>query len=703
MRSTLRVLTIFALSMVASAPMLGCQGVECGPGTTADGDQCVADDELQTDEICAEGTTLVDGSCVVDDKVCGEHTRFDADSQKCEQAPGFCGEGTTWDTSAEQCVPNTDIDCGEGTELRDGQCVPALDQICADKTEPDAQGRCVIQADACATDELLDPNSGACVATDTHCAPHTAFDADSGTCVPTAEVCDTGTTFDSGSGLCLPDACQTGDVMLDGVCVSPAEKLAANADVTETENNDPTMGGTAQALSVEPVGAAAVFTGTIEAPRDLDNDGRADQDRDTFTFDASEGDWFQLSVQSTGLPAPGFVVEGPDGFVRYSPIGSSSDAARQLVIPTSGTYSITVLPAMVMHTDGQVGPSGHADWSWVGALEQLATPTPTQASLTGAPVTGSYERLTDNLLVATGVSAGDIVTVSVDASGSDAQGWLQVWDNPNELQRQIAATPGEAIEVVVPRSGDLLLMLDWERIHGPDLDFELSGEVDVDTEYLGMLANDSTTKSSAVDIGQRDSFRYVFHVNPAQVFELALDNAQAEEVDIRLYNAAGRLLSSEDALTPLSASATPGFHYWFTESGGTFVLEVSPSASSDDLRDVALTINTVTPNDLGVVGPGTSLSTTISTPIARAHSAFHMFTANSSLQVSGAVVTPDEADADAFFYNAVNREIDAYATLKGVTFSDTTISSAGLYLLRIAADEHIPTYDLELDFVALTP
>lgn len=533
MSRSMRLMVLVGLLAMASAPLAGCGGAECGPGTKESGDQCVAAGELVTDEVCSEGTVLVNGSCVLDESGCGENTQLNAESGVCEQVPGYCGEGTSWDSGAEQCVPNTDITCGEGTQAQDGTCVPALDEICGDKTAADGQGRCVIQADACATGEVLDPNTGSCVSTDTYCSANTAFDADSATCVPTADVCDTGTKFDADSGLCLPDACQMGDVLLNGVCVSPAEELAANADLTEAENNDPALGGTAQALTVKAIGETSVFTGTIDEPSDLDGDGEIDQDRDVFTFDATAGQWFQLAVQSTGLPAPAFMVEGPNDYVRFSPVGLAADAARQLAIPHDGTYTVTVLPALVLQSWGDVGPSGNADWSWVGALEQLDAPTATDVDVTSTNLTGSYDVLSDNLFNLTGLSAGELVQVTVESSGANAEGVLQVWSDATQFESQYDLSADATHNISVPQSGNLLLLVDPLSLSGPDLDFDLSADIRlVEQEPNNTDATASPYSIDSMLIGD------ISDADEVDVFELTVpaDLAADEILIVEMYS-----------------------------------------------------------------------------------------------------------------------------------------------------------------------
>ena len=295
---------------------------------------------------------------------------LDEESGTCVTADTTCSDGSTFDQATGKCVPDTEVVCGEKTEPNaDGICVPATDEICGPKTAADDQGRCVIQPETCGAGSELDPNTNECVPAEAACGTGLALDSESMTCVPTADVCDAGTEFDEESGLCLPDACQEGEMVVNGVCLNPAEELVQNPDVTESENNDPALGGTAQDLTVPNIGdGKTVFTGTIGAPSDIDGDGSADQDLDVFKFTGSVGQFLNVGVQSLGAPAPGFIIEGPNGYERWSTVGTQPNPARQLVLPYDGDYTITVLPQLKMESN-DYDPIGGDDWDYVGWVE----------------------------------------------------------------------------------------------------------------------------------------------------------------------------------------------------------------------------------------------------------------------------------------------------------------------------------------------
>ncbi|MGM0555839.1 MAG: proprotein convertase P-domain-containing protein [Myxococcota bacterium] len=680
---------LLAMSAIA---LSGCGGTECGAGTFEEDGECLP--EIAAEDACADGTKLVDQQCVIDESGCGTDAMLDEETGTCEPTPDFCADGTTYDQGTDKCVANTEVVCGEDTVASaDGICEPAVDQICGDKTTANADGRCVISADACGDGEIIDPNSGDCVATDTYCSDTTAFDTDSGTCVPTADVCDTGTTFDDESGLCLPDACQTGDVLLNGVCVGPAEALADEADTTSAENDDPSLGGTANEVTVEPIGDTAVFTGTIGEPSDIDGDGNLDQDADVFQFTATAGQWFNVAVQSLGLPAPAFKIEGPNGYVRYSGYGMAP--ARKIVIPRDGDYTLTILPESVLQSDGDIGPAGSADWEYVATLEEIDAPTATTVDLTANDVTGSYGDLSDNLIEITGFSAGDLIDVTVDTSGEDAEGVLQVWGGTTDFRSSRDISEGDAFSLIVPNSGTLLLVFDWKTAVGPQLDFGLSGEANPNFEPLGSIASDDSVDAPAASFADGDVKTYTFSVGAGQVIEIFHNNDEDEEIDLTLLDSNGNELLSDTFVDDIDDSGSD-YNYWYTESGGTFVAEVE---ATNDLTNEVVTITSSTPNDLGSVGVGDNINATVTSSLDENRSEYHLLTTTEDVRFSGTITANGGNGLDGSIYETDNSVIENLTTGDPLTI-DPLNAPAGMYLVRVeAADPGVTEYTVDLSFV----
>jgi len=645
MKAQLRLVLLMGALVLGTLPAVGCGGSECG-----------------------EGTTEKDGTCVANNDGTGDNNNVNNDTNN-----------------------DGGITCGAGTVEENGVCVPSGDVECGPKTTLNDDGLCVISADACEAGETLDPNSGNCVAGTAECGVGTALDGASGTCVPTADVCDAGTVFDEDSGLCLPGvSCGVGDVIVDGVCANPAEELASNADVTDAENNDPFFGGTAQALEVKGAGAQTVFTGTIGTPVDLDADGEVDQDYDVFSFEATEGDWFEISAQSLGLPSPVFTVEGPDGYFRVSPTLAGPAAARQIVAPADGTYLITVLPLSSAYSSFPVGAD---DWNYVGSLKHIDTPTPADLDFSADVLAGDYGSLSDNFYKITGYSAGDLVTVTVDSADDGADALLSTWNSATEFSGSTEFAAGDSFNLIIPASGELFVVVDWATLAATGAGFELSSVLAESFENVGILADDSVTASTPATLVEDEVYSYIFSVSAGQVIELTHSNDEDDAAYIALRDANGNSLLSN------TYTSTTNRNYWYTETGGTFIVTLDNSTSSaDTLTNAVLSIRTFSPNDLGTVGIGDTVAETVSEALENGASNFHIATLSENLSITGAVSTPeDDADVDVYFLNATtNARLRSFATSGGEEF-ENLLHASGTLLIQVRAFD-TTTYDVNLTF-----
>jgi subtilisin-like proprotein convertase family protein len=522
-------MALVGLLAAALTPLYGC-GSECADGSTDQDGQCVV-----AAKGCAEGTKLQDGECRLDTTGCGEGTMFSEGA--CVPSGDSCTQDTTFDEATLSCVPSTEVLCGEGTEIgENGFCTPSAG-ACSDKTVFE-DGKCVIADVSCGEGTEIDPNTGHCVLAAAGCAAGLAYDAESGTCMSTDEICEVGTKFDQESGFCLNDSCNLGDVLIDGVCITPAEDLAANADLLETENNDPNLGGTAEQLVVNPVGDDPyVFSGAIGEPTDLDADGNVDQDVDVFEFTAAAGEWFEVTVQSTGLQAPAFVVEGPNDFVRYSPMGRAQNAARTVAIPADGAYTVTVLPSLVLQTDGDISTIGSSDWTYVGTLEAISTPTPTDIDMSSGQgqLTGSYQDLSDNLFRLTNLSERDLVALESMVS-SDADVVISLWEDTSTIS---SSHMGSDIEFSSVSADSTLLLVDWVSLDGPRVDFDLSATVIGSETTVTMLAGDSETFTVTA---QQYSMVEASQTNPSSAdLDVTITDSLGAEVQASAVESGGSL------------------------------------------------------------------------------------------------------------------------------------------------------------------
>lgn len=663
--SKLRLFILTGLLAASVAPLYGC-GNECGPGTTDQDGQCVL-----VAKGCGENTLLENKQCVVNETGCADGTVLE--NGICVPAEASCAEGTSFDQGSGTCVPNTDIVCGSGTEANDdGVCVPAA-EACGDKTTLE-NGICVIEAAACGAGTELDPNTGDCALADAACGDGTALDGDTGACVPTAEVCDTGTKFDGDSGLCLPDSCQEGDVLVNSVCMSPAQELATNADLTETEPNDPAFeGGTAGSLTVNAVdGDPFVFAGTIGAPTDIDGDGNLDQDVDVFEFTATEGDWFELMVQSTGLPAPAFIVEGPNDYMRWSPTIGGGATARDIVIPEDGTYTVTVLPSLNVASN-DVGPSGSDDWGYVGTLKAVTGGTAVDSDIASGSVdvSGELTDLHDNMFNLTNITPTDVVTFSANGIGEDANAVLQVWSDATTLHDSQPISVGQPVTVGVPETGSMIVLVDWTTADGPRDDFDITAEVTGAQQTITIPAGDTGSMTVSTEL--------------FDLLEISQSNAAGEALDLSITDPN----STEVATTTLDDGEL--FEHIVFNTGGDYVFTLTNNSAAS--VDATLGVNIASPQDVGQLPTGGTVS---SSPINMLQDDVRYFSiaANADELVEVLQDNDEASDVEILVYDIAGAEVDEDTAFDAASNSSggeyvygRTSGSASNFLVRVIADD----------------
>ncbi|QDG51992.1 hypothetical protein FIV42_14965 [Persicimonas caeni] len=553
--------------LAAAATLTACGGGEeltCGPGTQAMDGECAL-----TDDGCADGTVLAeDGTCVPES--------------------GACAEGTTFDAEQGKCIVNTEITCGEGTVAQDGICVVETPTTCGPNTERDA-------------------NSGECIITDAACTVGTAYDSDSDSCMPTDEVCAEGTHFSVDDAVCMPDAqCQEGDIILNGLCATHAEELAANADHAEAQPvSDPAD------ITLKAAGEQYVFTGTIAAPADHDADGTLDQDADVYNFSADAGTWMEIALQSTGMPAPGFKLASADGtWVRYSPFDTS--AARQIMIPKSGDYTLTILPSIVMQSDGAVGPLGGDDWGYVGTFEKIDAPTSVpQGDMLTNGVSGEFSTLTDNFFEITDLPQDGLVKVQFAELSDDIDAEVVVWgDAPNAFYNFPISASGEAF-IKVPDASSVYVLVDYVRKRGSQDSFATGAATSLNAFALGSIPADSEASTPTTTVAGDDTLYVTFRASADQFLELTHDNANSQNGHLTLYRVDGSVAVPELNVGTYSSDFVShrALYQYTTNPDAFYVLEVV-SAYGNDMEDQSITVASKSPIDLGQVGIGSSVSHT---------------------------------------------------------------------------------------------
>lgn len=546
------------LALIAVAPLTfaGCGGNECGPGTVAMNGECVASD----DGACGPGTKLENGQCVPEINV-------------------KCGPGTTL-VMGECRLDGTSASCATGTTLEAGVCVPS-EEACGTGTTLDATGVCVPDG------EIV-------------CGAGTVENED-GLCVPDPDsVCQPGTTYDPSSGSCAPDVtCRSGEVAVGGVCLSPEEVDASNADVTEStpDDNDPNHGGTPESLPTPAIGDSTIFTGQIGAPVDLDGDGRPDQDWDYVTFTATAGATFEIVLRSLGSTTLGFVVTGPNGFSRTSPLYFEPEPSRYVVAPYGGTYTIAVAPQLRIENLSDGAPEGGDEYDYVLVLEQEMFPAAANLDKDSS-ATGSLRDLTDNLLLVK-ADAGDVIRLEFPSAGPDALPALMTFDGAGNFLSEMTSLPAQGLVHRAANADDLMILLDWTRLVGPEDGFEVVS-VAVLPNDVGQLPPDGTATSSAsIPAGETGYFQAT--VTAGQIVELDAGGG-VNAPDLRVIGPDGR--------TAASALDTR-FVRFYADVGGRYTVEVE----SNDTQDGVFTLDftSVTPVTVGPIG--TMSATTATTAV----------------------------------------------------------------------------------------
>lgn len=684
-----RLLAAMALVALAPAAPFGCGGNECASGTIEKDGQCV------TEAVCGDGTSASNGKCVVDTSGCGAGTQLDANTGKCAPTASACGTGLTFDVAAGKCIPNTALTCGGDTTAQGNICIPS-DRACGAGTQY-TDGQCVVAATACGANTQLDANSGSCVTTDTVCGANTAFSG--GTCQPIESVCATGTTFNSGMGVCLPEAtCRAGDVVLNGQCVRPIEETAANADINESENNDPSLGGIANALDLSGVAAGGKLTvaGTIGAPIDLDNDATPDQDVDVFRVNLTAGQYVRVTLQPVGDVLPvSFEVNGvaddTAGYERDAAHGSTQGVSRQIVATATGQYDIRVAPSVTFATPG-VEPVGSASARYVLTVEPLAAPTPKDFDTTANnPLTGSFFGLTDNVYKLTNLTGGEKIDITINSIGPNVgEGLMLVWSDPQTLVDTVELSSANATVELPP--GEAFISLDWASATGVNVGFDITVDERVLEADLGTIAADTTVDSTPTSLFGDESYTFTFTANPGQVLVIEQDNTggvAGKQVEIAISNEAGDSVFSSTVFDAISTSTASLVEYAYVVNGDAaqvFTVVVTNKSATTVLEDLMLRVSSVTPTDLGSKAVGDTIDLTQANPLTLEQRDFYRVTFSDNATLTGQLQATGAGDPDLYVYNAATGAQVLSRTATGTVSLSGDIVLAGSYVVAVAAD-----------------
>ncbi|MFB6265410.1 MAG: hypothetical protein ABEL76_17560, partial [Bradymonadaceae bacterium] len=125
---------------------------------------------------------------------------------------------------------------------------------------------------------------------------------------------------------------------------------------------------------------------------------------------------------------------------------------------------------------------------------------------------------------------------------------------------------------------DPLILVDWRWLSGPNAHFEISGKSISNVNSIGQVPTDGQKQSGKSDLKDDNSNLYTFSVAGGQTIEISHTNEENEEIDYELSNSSGNVIQKESSVeVPSARSDTIDGNegYFYTESGGTFLLKVT--------------------------------------------------------------------------------------------------------------------------------
>ncbi len=495
------------------------------------------------------------------------------------------------------CGDEADLQCGEGTTEQSGKCV-------AIGTPSTVE---------CGEGTVLNPSTNQCVASETEtpdeitCGFGTELDETGKNCIPSEGPppikCGPGTVLE-GRACVAEVSCSEGETAIGGFCLTPAEELASADDA---QNIDEPAEITLPAESER-----FIFTGTIDAPAEVEGD--LVQNTDSFTFEGQAGQWLEITLQSLGLPAPAFKIEAIPGeddepftYERFSPLGSAS-IARHVVLPYTATYKVTILPEQTLtNADGLFGDES---WNYVGTVKHLEAP---QATTVEIPVqsegaeelAGHFNILPQNFYLLETAEDAHKISLTVENAGANAVGALLVFSEDNTLLHTFEnITANQIIEFDTPHEPAYALV-DWIQSNGPRVGYKIQAStldqrlpLKLDAQSSHTFENLSAPANSVIKLSFKSESIYPINLS-------VLDESGELLGKVRPVQGQGRTLEV--------------VNYAFYAAGGEF--SVVAANESDIDHDTQLVIEIIEPQAIGALTTGAPL--VISQPLpARSFSFF---------------------------------------------------------------------------------
>lgn len=394
---------------------------------------CGSDSEQGFD--CGQGTVLADGECVPVEHDCPEG-EVATPGGVCQEPGVFCGQDAVYDAAREQCLPVDDIECGEGTVAVGDECRIEDPLACGEHTVL-ADGECRLSEDVCGPTLELDETR----------------------CELTEEVCEGPAEFDVATGDCVhldSVVCGENTIDVDDVCLphrTAADVLAAQADLDYTDD-----------VPITPIpGDDVIFTGTLE-----------DRATHTFELDAAGGQWVTVTLFSRGIPSPAFTLRnGALGWTRSTVAGLANIPSRTVAFPVDDSYDLTVRTS-VSELDS-AADFGDESWEYVGRVEVVDAPEPQGWQLFEQPLEGTLTDAGDNLYLVDVEDQSEVVGLTADHFGDHVHGGsVELWSSPTNFISRHDLDVGEEAVIDTDGLSPVYLHFDAVEFSGPDTDFTIS-------------------------------------------------------------------------------------------------------------------------------------------------------------------------------------------------------------------------------------
>jgi hypothetical protein len=222
-----------------------------------------------------------------------------------------------------------------------------------------------------------------------------------GVCVPVASIaCGDGTKLESGQCVVDPEACQAGTVLIANRCVDPASDLVIDLEESVEPNALGIAVGveasTAPAgmIALQPAGVPYVMHGRILPFRDTDADGQLDADFDSYVVTVAGPTLLEVTVDGVGGTQGAFYAGGdPAGavptFERYGLNLTGDTSRRKIFLPAAGRFVLAIADTRALAIGrnppdpaGTGGAAGGPLAEYYATVTVVAMPSPTEIALT---------------------------------------------------------------------------------------------------------------------------------------------------------------------------------------------------------------------------------------------------------------------------------------------------------------------------------